>query len=123
DAALDALNELGDVLAHERRLLEAVIAKLDSDPRFRVHGPRSVARRAGALSIGIAGLDPNDAASILDDGFEIAVRPGLHCAPYCHRALGTYPAGTLRISPGPFTSDDDIAALLDALEQIADTAM
>jgi len=124
-AALDVVLARGPetTLAHERRLLERVLARLDGDERITVYGPRDTARRVGALSINIAGLDPNDAAAILDDGFAIAVRAGLHCAPYCHRALGTFPAGTLRISPGPFTTDDDIAALIDALDQVAEAAL
>jgi selenocysteine lyase/cysteine desulfurase len=64
------------------------------------------------------GLSPQDLGSILDTSFEIAVRPGLHCAPYIHRALGTYPDGTLRLSPGPFTTSDEIDIFLNALTEI-----
>ncbi len=38
--------------------------------------------------------------------------------PYIHRALGTFPDGTLRLSPGPFTTRDEIAAFLTALSEI-----
>jgi cysteine desulfurase/selenocysteine lyase len=62
-------------------------------------------------------------AEILDTSFEIAVRPGLHCAPYIHRALGTYPDGTLRVSPGPFSTDADIDTLLRALTEITADAL
>ena len=54
----------------------------------------------------------------IDSSFEIAVRPGLHCAPYIHRALGTFPDGTLRLSPGPFTTADEIDIFLNALTEI-----
>ena len=65
----------------------------------------------GALSLIVPeGLAPQDLGAILDTSFDIAVRPGLHCAPYIHRAIGTFPDGTLRLSPGPFTTRDDIAA-------------
>lgn len=124
-ASVDVVLERGQeaLLDHERRLLERILERLAGDERFTIYGTRDVARRVGALSIGIAGLDPSDAAAILDDGFGIAARPGLHCAPYCHRAIGTYPAGTLRVSPGPFTTGDDVSALLDALRQIADAGL
>ena len=73
----------------------------------------------GALSLVVPeGLNPQDLGSILDTSFEIAVRPGLHCAPYIHRALGTFPDGTLRLSPGPFNTAEDINAFLAALEAI-----
>ena len=55
---------------------------------------------------------------ILDQAFDIAIRPGLHCAPYVHRAIGTFPEGTVRVSPGPFNTTDDIDQLVEALREI-----
>ncbi|MGP0067893.1 MAG: aminotransferase class V-fold PLP-dependent enzyme, partial [Isosphaeraceae bacterium] len=73
----------------------------------------------GALSLIVPeSLAPQDVAAILDTSFDIAVRPGLHCAPYIHRALGTFPDGALRLSPGPFTTPDDIEAFVNALSEI-----
>lgn len=107
------------VLEHERRMLRSILDKLDGDQRFVIYGPREADRRVGTLSLNVVGYEPGDVASILDDSFGIAVRAGLHCAPYCHRAIGAFPAGTVRISPGPFNTDEDVAVLLDALEQVA----
>jgi selenocysteine lyase/cysteine desulfurase len=42
----------------------------------------------------------------------------LHCAPYVHRAIGTFPDGTVRVSPGPFNTEADIDRLADALAEI-----
>ncbi len=67
----------------------------------------------------IQGYDAPDVGSILDDSFDIAVRSGLHCAPYTHRRLGAFPDGTVRISPGPFNTDGELNTLLEALDQIA----
>ena len=64
------------------------------------------------------GLSPQDLGAILDGSFDIAVRPGLHCSPYTHRALGTFPDGTLRVSPGPFTTEAEIDTFLNALTEI-----
>src|SRR5207302_1489192 len=61
---------------------------------------------------------PADGGGILDQAFEIALRPGLHCAPYMHRALGTFPDGTVRVSPGPFNTEADIDRLAGALAEI-----
>jgi selenocysteine lyase/cysteine desulfurase len=46
------------------------------------------------------------------------VRPGLHCAPYIHRSLGTFPEGTVRVSPGPFSSEEDIQQVVEGIRQI-----
>jgi len=48
----------------------------------------------------------------------VLVRAGLHCSPNGHRALGTFPAGTVRVSPGPFTTRAEIATFLSALRKI-----
>ncbi len=84
-----------------------------ADRGWRIAGRWDPATHVGALSLIVPeGLTPQDLGSILDVSFEIAVRPGLHCAPYIHRALGTFPDGTLRLSPGPFTTAEQIDRFL-----------
>jgi selenocysteine lyase/cysteine desulfurase len=56
---------------------------------------------------------------ILDQAFDVAVLPGLHCAPYIHRSLGTFPEGTVRVSPGPFSTEADVDHLAAALAEVA----
>jgi len=49
---------------------------------------------------------------------EIAVRSGLHCSPSAHKTLKTFKTGgTLRVSPGLFTSDEDLLKLTNALKE------
>ena len=48
----------------------------------------------------------------------IAFRSGLHCAPYAHKFLGTFPAGTVRLSVSYFNNDDDFDMLTRALDYI-----
>jgi cysteine desulfurase/selenocysteine lyase len=45
------------------------------------------------------------------------VRAGLHCAPRAHRTLGTFPGGTVRMSPGWFTIREDIDLFVAAVVQ------
>jgi selenocysteine lyase/cysteine desulfurase len=56
---------------------------------------------------------------ILDRDFDIAVRVGLHCAPLAHRTIGTFPEGTVRVSPGIFNTREDIDCFLSAIKEIA----
>ncbi len=56
---------------------------------------------------------------ILDQAFEICIRPGLHCAPYTHREIGTLPDGTIRVSSGAFSTPEHIGALCHALTEIS----
>jgi cysteine desulfurase / selenocysteine lyase len=104
---------------HEVALLKRVVDWAETAEGWQVAGAWDPDRHVGALSLIVPdGLTPQDLGSILDTSFSIAVRPGLHCAPYIHRCLGTFPDGTLRLSPGPFTTDDQITTFLNALTEI-----
>jgi cysteine desulfurase/selenocysteine lyase len=107
---------------HEVALLQRVVdwAEGNADG-WKVAGRWDPETHVGALSLITPDLDvshPQVMADALDAGFGIAVRPGLHCAPYIHRRLGTFPDGTLRLSPGPFNTEEDIDAFLNALTEI-----
>jgi cysteine desulfurase family protein len=104
--------------AHEVKLTERLWRRLDEMPQYEVFGHRDSARRVGALSFRTDVLPAPEVGGILDQAFEVAVRPGLHCAPYIHRSLGTFPEGTVRVSPGPFSTEQDIDHLARALSEI-----
>jgi cysteine desulfurase/selenocysteine lyase len=108
-----------NVREHEVGLLQQVVDWVLASGTWRLAGRWEPQTHVGALSlIAPDSLAPQDLGAILDTSFDIAVRPGLHCAPYIHRALGTFPDGTLRLSPGPFTTPEDISAFLSALSEI-----
>jgi selenocysteine lyase/cysteine desulfurase len=102
---------------HERALVSYAIERLQCLPQVTLHCPLDPALRGAVLSFTIAGKDSAEVAFELDGRFDIAVRAGLHCAPRAHRTLGTFPGGTVRMSPGWFTSREDIAIFTDAVVQ------
>ncbi|WP_435015849.1 aminotransferase class V-fold PLP-dependent enzyme [Tundrisphaera sp. TA3] len=104
---------------HEVGLLQKVVDWAEAAEGWRVAGRWDPATHVGALSLIVPeGLTPQELAGMLDTSFEIAVRPALHCSPYIHKALGTFPDGTLRVSPGPFTTEAEIDTFLAALAEI-----
>ena len=119
-AGLDFVEERGveSIRRHEVELCDRLRAALAELPGFEVFGHADARRRVGALSFRCEVLPAPELAGLLDQSFDIAVRPGLHCAPYIHTALGTAPDGLVRVSPGPFTTTADIDHLIDALKQI-----
>lgn len=124
-AGLDYLDAhpITDILKHEQHLVQMIIDGLtpgENDDRFTVYGTRDASRRVGTVSFNVANYEPSDIGAILDDSFDIAVRPGLHCAPYCHKQIGTFPSGAVRVSPGPFNTADEVRTLLEALLEIAE---
>ncbi len=104
---------------HEVDLLQKVVDWAEAAEGWTVAGRWEPETHVGALSLVVPeGISPQEIGGILDGSFDIAVRPGLHCSPYIHRALGTFPDGTLRLSPGPFTQEAEIDTFLNALAEI-----
>ena len=54
----------------------------------------------------------------LDSEYGIMTRVGLHCAPNAHKTLGTYPAGTIRLSFGPENTQEELDAAIYGLKKI-----
>lgn len=71
--------------------------------------------RTAAVSFTVDGQASSEFAHSLDERFDIMCRPGLQCAPCAHRTLGTFPQGTIRFSPGPFTTAAEIDQALEAV--------
>jgi cysteine desulfurase family protein len=109
---------LDTIRAHEVELTDRLWRRLDEIGVFEVFSHRDLARRVGTLSFRSEALPAAELGGILDQAFEVAVRPGLHCAPYIHRSLGTFPEGTVRVSPGAFNTKEDIDHLARALAEI-----
>jgi len=122
EAALAWLEErtVAEVCRHERQLTARLLDALAGLPRLRIYGPKSIEDRVGVVSVTLDGMDPQELAAVLDDSFGIETRAGLHCAPGAHRRLGTFAGGgTLRLSPGAFTTEAEIAAAASALRAVA----
>jgi len=123
-AAVRYLQQRGQpaIRAHEVALTTRLIDGLMDIPGVRIHGTGDPALQVATVSLSLEGWEPVDVAAVLDSSFGIAVRSGLHCAPLAHRTLGTFPRGTVRLSPGCFTTDDDVDQALAALRKLAGSA-
>ena len=120
-AGLEFLSEIGlnRIRDHERELLSQLLDGLRRIPTVTICGPVDSRRHGGALSFTLAGVDPAAAGYQLDNEHDICVRVGLHCAPEAHRSIGTFPGGTIRVSPGWFNTAAEIDALLAAIRNLA----
>jgi selenocysteine lyase/cysteine desulfurase len=96
------------------KLLEYLL----SENKINVLGLPTLEGRTSAISIDIPDSDNALAAYRLQELANIETRVGLHCAPSAHRTLGTFPKGTIRFSPGYFTTLDEIEATIAALKQV-----
>lgn len=106
------------VRRHELDLLEHVLPALRAVPELTVYGPVDPRQRVAVVSFNLSGRDGAHLGYALDQVYGIAVRVGLHCAPEAHRALGSFPAGTVRASFGPFSTVEDADALVQAVREL-----
>lgn len=117
NAALQGLQP-AEALQHDRSLLIELLNALQNDRAIEVFGDPDPARRVGVVSFRVRGVAPAEVAKFLDHCFGIAVRPGIHCAPYLHRTLGTAPEGTVRVSLGWANNVRQVCVLTSALGQL-----
>lgn len=106
--------------AHAHRLAWRLVGGLREIPGVTIVGWDADGRRTGIISFAVARRDSGELASWLDRERAICVRAGLHCAPAAHRRLGTYPDGTIRVGLGPFNTEDDVDALVQAIRETTD---
>lgn len=91
------------------------LSRLDG---LRLYCAEDLSGHAGLLTAVVEGMNSQDVGTILDADFGIAVRAGFHCAPLVHADLGFGKVGGVRFSPGPFTTQNDIDAAIDAMRAI-----
>jgi cysteine desulfurase family protein len=110
--------EVSTIWEHEQALTKYALQKLSELPYISVYGPDADVKRAPVIAFNVHGIDPQEAAVILDQHYGIAVRSGLHCSPLAHQSVSTGENGAIRISFGYFNHKDHIDQLLTALEEI-----
>ena len=105
----------------EHRLTQHLVQGLSaiSSGRLRLFGCESQENHLPVVTCVVDGITSTDVGAILDGDFEICVRTGLHCAPLVHADLGTQPAGAVRFSMGPFSTEADVDAAVHAMNEIA----
>ncbi|HJN07487.1 MAG TPA: aminotransferase class V-fold PLP-dependent enzyme [Pirellulaceae bacterium] len=114
---------IGVVEQHARTLLTSLLEGLAEIEQVTLHGPADARRQSAIQSVSVAGYDPQEVATMLDEAYSIQVRAGLHCAPLMHDALGTRAhGGTLRLSLGQFNTLDQIETVITGMTELAAAA-
>jgi cysteine desulfurase family protein len=123
-AGLEYLLEAGVARLREGEieLTGLLVEHLRGIPGLRVLGTGRAQDSVGVVSFVVDTVDPADLGYILDQRYSIMARPGLHCAPWAHEALGTFPQGTLRLSLGPFNTAEELKATRDAIAEVVKDA-
>ncbi len=120
-AAIDFICETGirQIREHERMLTERFLGGIEDMEQITIYGDFR-AEHAGIVSLNIHGYDSAIVSDILAQEYQIATRPGAHCAPRMHEALGTVETGAVRFSFGYFNTVAEIDAAIHALREICE---
>lgn len=122
-AALDFIKRVGveTIAARERELTQRFYRGVSALPGVKVYGDFSPGHlRTAVTALNIRDYDSGEVADELSEVYDIAVRPGAHCAPRMHQALGTTEQGAVRFSFSWFTTEEEIDAAIAAVAAIAE---
>lgn len=114
-------SEFADIETRHKELCRSFIDELRAIGGVTIYADDPQSYRIAVVSFNIGECEPQEVAMILNQSFGIQCRAGLHCAPLAHRTLGTDErGGTVRFSPGLFTTDEEIRQAVTAVASIAE---
>lgn len=106
------------ILRHEQALTRQAAEELLRLPGVRVFSAQEPESQAGVLSFVVEGMDCEDVGERLGQQ-GIAVRAGLHCAPYAHETVGTLESGTVRASFSAFNTPAEVKRFVSAVASLS----
>jgi cysteine desulfurase/selenocysteine lyase len=109
---------LDRIMARKVELRRKLAEGLSDIDGVTVYGNGVDGQFVPVISINVKGKLASEVGQTLDKK-GIYVRVGLQCSPMAHRTMNTFPLGTVRVSPGYFTTDEDVDTFLEVLRGIA----
>ena len=106
------------ILRRERALTRQAAKGLAAIPGITLYAASRPEVQAGVLSFQLASLDCEEVGERLGER-NIAVRAGLHCAPYAHESAGTKEKGTVRVSFSDFNTPAEVQTLVREVSRLA----
>ena len=120
-AAVRYLQETGldTIRAKEQELMMAFYEAVRKIPGITVYGDFTDSNRCAIVALNIRDYDSGEVSDALSSEYGIATRPGAHCAPLMHKALGTVEQGAVRFSFSHYNTKEEINAAVAALQELA----
>lgn len=116
---IEAQGGVEAIAAHGRALADRFLAGVREISGIKLYGAFDQLTRSAIVSLNVGDIDSAEISDALMQGWGIATRPGAHCAPLMHRALGTERQGVVRFSFGYFNTDEEVDTAIDALRDLA----
>ena len=120
-AALRYIQETGlsAIRQKEQELMWAFYTQVRQIPGITVYGDFSSSDRCAIVSLNVRDYDSGEVSDALSEEYGIATRPGAHCAPLMHEALGTVEQGAVRFSFSHYNTKEEIEIAVSALRELA----
>ena len=120
-AAVTWLQETGldTIRIAEQTLMWAFYEQVVQIPGITVYGDFSTKNRCPIVSLNIRDYDSAEVSDALSIHYGISTRPGAHCAPRMHEALGTVEQGAVRFSFSHFNTMEELNIAVSALRDLA----
>lgn len=104
----------------ELELMRTFYNRVRKIPGITVYGDFSGDERCPIVSLNLRDYDSAQVSDELSLRWGIATRPGAHCAPRMHEALGTVEQGAVRFSFSHFNTMEEIEIAVTALRELAE---
>ena len=120
DAAIDYINEFGMQAIHDKEmsLMWRFYNGVKEIEGVKIYGDFDVKDRCPIVSINLSDYESGAVSDELANRFEIATRPGGHCAPLMHKALGTVDQGVVRFSFSHFNTEEEVDTAINAVRTL-----
>ena len=120
DAAIDYINEYGMQTIHDKEmsLMWRFYNGVKDIEGVKIYGDFAVKDRCPIVSINLSDYESGAVSDELANRFEIATRPGGHCAPLMHKALGTVDQGAVRFSFSHFNTEEEVDTAINAVRML-----
>lgn len=121
DAALEYLEKEGidNIRGREQELMWRFYEGVKDIPNVKVYGDFSSKNRCAIVTLNIGDYDSSEVSDELLMTYNISTRPGAHCAPLMHEALGTVEQGAVRFSFSHYNTDEEIEIAINAIRELA----
>ena len=110
---------LDTVRAKKQELMMTFYGAVREIPGITVYGDFSDSNRCAIVTLNIRDYDSGEVSDALSEQYGIATRPGAHCAPLMHEALGTVRQGAVRFSFSHYNTKEEIQIAVSALRELA----
>ena len=121
-AAIDFIEKTGinEIREKEQSLMKRFVDGVRDIPGVKIYGDFDAEVRCPVVALNIGNADSSEISDILSMDYDIATRPGAHCAPEMHKSLGTVDQGAVRFSMSYFNTGEEIDSAICAVREISE---